>query len=287
MAGSAERTGEPPAPGPSRSAAGDPAAPAARRLLRAAAADFAEHGYGNTGSDRSAGGRDVEGDLYEHFANKEACILALFDQASAVLAASMASAARGGQRQPPRADASRHARLPDSGSPSTGLPRCWWRSSGRGRRPPAAGPGAGGLAQILDRENEMRRAQRPQPRFRLAAGTRSRRWGRSPSWSPPGPPGRSAGSAGSGSCDRRLSTVCCRWRERTGPRWRRGSPVPALPPPRRLARGGGPGQACRLRRLGVLGRPVPAFGDPGGPGSWCWVWPRRRTAAIAPAGSSR
>jgi AcrR family transcriptional regulator len=65
------------------------------RLLRAAAADFAEHGFGNTGSEsisRRAGMSKAT--FYEHFANKEACILALFDQAFDVLARSMAQAAR-------------------------------------------------------------------------------------------------------------------------------------------------------------------------------------------------
>jgi AcrR family transcriptional regulator len=65
------------------------------RLLRAAAAEFAEQGFGNTGSEaisRRAGMSKAT--FYEHFANKEACILALFDQAFEVLAWSMAQAAR-------------------------------------------------------------------------------------------------------------------------------------------------------------------------------------------------
>ena len=89
----------------------DPLAPAARgrhapplevrlplqreRLLRAAAADFAEHGYGNTGSEsisRRAGMSKAT--FYEHFANKEECIIALFDRAAEVVAKSMAEAAR-------------------------------------------------------------------------------------------------------------------------------------------------------------------------------------------------
>lgn len=65
------------------------------RLLRAAAAEFAEYGFGNTGSEsisRRAGMSKAT--FYEHFANKEACILALFDQAFEVLAEAMAEAAR-------------------------------------------------------------------------------------------------------------------------------------------------------------------------------------------------
>jgi len=66
------------------------------RLLRAAAADFAEHGYGNTGSEsisRRAGMSKAT--FYEHFANKEECITALFDRAAEVVARAMADAARG------------------------------------------------------------------------------------------------------------------------------------------------------------------------------------------------
>jgi AcrR family transcriptional regulator len=65
------------------------------RLLRAAAAEFAEKGYGNTGSEsisRRAGMSKAT--FYEHFANKEECILALFDRAAEVVARSMAEAAR-------------------------------------------------------------------------------------------------------------------------------------------------------------------------------------------------
>jgi AcrR family transcriptional regulator len=73
------------------------------RLLRAAAAEFAEHGFGNTGSEsisRRAGMSKAT--FYEHFANKEACILALFDQAFEVLARSMAEAARSAGSDNPR-----------------------------------------------------------------------------------------------------------------------------------------------------------------------------------------
>jgi AcrR family transcriptional regulator len=65
------------------------------RLLRAAAAEFAERGYAGAGSDsisRRAGMSKAT--FYEHFANKEECILALFDRAAEVVAATMATAAR-------------------------------------------------------------------------------------------------------------------------------------------------------------------------------------------------
>jgi AcrR family transcriptional regulator len=66
-----------------------------QRLLRAAAEEFAEKGYGNTGSEsisRRAGMSKAT--FYEHFANKEECIMALFDRAAEAVAGSMADAAR-------------------------------------------------------------------------------------------------------------------------------------------------------------------------------------------------
>jgi AcrR family transcriptional regulator len=65
------------------------------RLLQAAALEFAEHGYAGTGSDsisRRAGMSKAT--FYEHFANKEECILALFDLAVCTVQDAMAQAAR-------------------------------------------------------------------------------------------------------------------------------------------------------------------------------------------------
>jgi AcrR family transcriptional regulator len=65
------------------------------RLLRAAAAEFADRGYAGTSSEsisRRAGMSKAT--FYEHFANKEECIIALFDDASQVVADAMARAAR-------------------------------------------------------------------------------------------------------------------------------------------------------------------------------------------------
>jgi AcrR family transcriptional regulator len=65
------------------------------RLLQAAALEFAEHGYAGTGSDsisRRAGMSKAT--FYEHFANKEECILALFDLAVRTVQDAMAQAAR-------------------------------------------------------------------------------------------------------------------------------------------------------------------------------------------------
>jgi AcrR family transcriptional regulator len=64
------------------------------RLLQAAAEEFAERGYAGTSSEsisRRAGMSKAT--FYEHFANKEDCIVALFDSAGAVLKQAMAGAA--------------------------------------------------------------------------------------------------------------------------------------------------------------------------------------------------
>jgi AcrR family transcriptional regulator len=65
------------------------------RLLRAAAAEFADRGYAGASSEsisRRAGMSKAT--FYEHFANKEECIIALFDDASRVVTESMVRAAR-------------------------------------------------------------------------------------------------------------------------------------------------------------------------------------------------
>ena len=70
-----------------------------QRLLRAAAEEFAERGYGTASSEsisRRAGMSKAT--FYEHFANKEECILALFDRAAEVVGGSIATAAQGAGR---------------------------------------------------------------------------------------------------------------------------------------------------------------------------------------------
>jgi AcrR family transcriptional regulator len=65
------------------------------RLLRAAAEEFAARGYAGASSEsiiRRAGMSKAT--FYEHFANKEECMLALFDRAAEVVLAEMARAAR-------------------------------------------------------------------------------------------------------------------------------------------------------------------------------------------------
>jgi AcrR family transcriptional regulator len=65
------------------------------RLLRAAATEFADRGYAGASSEsisRRAGMSKAT--FYEHFANKEECMIALFDDAAQVVAEAMARAAR-------------------------------------------------------------------------------------------------------------------------------------------------------------------------------------------------
>jgi AcrR family transcriptional regulator len=65
------------------------------RLLDAAAIEFARRGYAGASSEsisRQAGMSKAT--FYEHFANKEECILALFDDAAGRVARAMAAAAR-------------------------------------------------------------------------------------------------------------------------------------------------------------------------------------------------
>jgi AcrR family transcriptional regulator len=65
------------------------------RLLRAAALEFAEVGYAGASSEsisRRAGMSKAT--FYEHFANKEECMLALFDMGTQIVQREMAEAAR-------------------------------------------------------------------------------------------------------------------------------------------------------------------------------------------------
>jgi AcrR family transcriptional regulator len=65
------------------------------RLLRAAAREFAERGYAGASSEsisRRAGMSKAT--FYEHFANKEECMLALFDLGAELVQTAMAQAAR-------------------------------------------------------------------------------------------------------------------------------------------------------------------------------------------------
>ena len=64
------------------------------RLLRAAALEFAEQGYAGASSESiSRRAAMSKATFYEHFANKEECMLALFDLGAQVIQAAMAQAA--------------------------------------------------------------------------------------------------------------------------------------------------------------------------------------------------
>jgi len=64
------------------------------RLLRAAAREFADRGYAGVSSESiSRRARMSKATFYEHFANKEECMLALFDMGAEVVQAAMAEAA--------------------------------------------------------------------------------------------------------------------------------------------------------------------------------------------------
>jgi len=70
-----------------------------QRLLEAAAAEFAQLGYSGASSEsisRQAGMSKAT--FYEHFSNKEECIIALFDAAAGNVAKAMAAAARSAGR---------------------------------------------------------------------------------------------------------------------------------------------------------------------------------------------
>ena len=67
-----------------------------QRLLQAAAFEFAERGYAGASSESISKRAGMsKATFYEHFANKEECILALFDRAAEVVAG-------GRWRKPPR-----------------------------------------------------------------------------------------------------------------------------------------------------------------------------------------
>jgi AcrR family transcriptional regulator len=72
------------------------------RLLRAAASEFAERGYGGASSESISRRASMsKATFYEHFSNKEECVLALCEMGIRVLQDSMADAAR----QAPTGDA--------------------------------------------------------------------------------------------------------------------------------------------------------------------------------------
>jgi AcrR family transcriptional regulator len=89
--------GEPPAPRGRHAPPPEVRLPRQReRLLRAAAEEFAEGGYAGSSSESISRRASMsKATFYEHFANKEDCILALFDQAAEGVARAMRTAAQG------------------------------------------------------------------------------------------------------------------------------------------------------------------------------------------------
>ncbi|MFL5819923.1 MAG: TetR/AcrR family transcriptional regulator [Solirubrobacteraceae bacterium] len=72
-----------------------------RRLFRAAASVFAGVGYAEASAEAIARRAGMsKATFYEHFANKEECILALFDEAATVVLHAMADAARDAGSEP-------------------------------------------------------------------------------------------------------------------------------------------------------------------------------------------
>jgi AcrR family transcriptional regulator len=66
-----------------------------RRLLEAAAAEFARRGYAGASSESISRRASMsKATFYEHFANKEECIIALFEDAARVVRDAMAEAAQ-------------------------------------------------------------------------------------------------------------------------------------------------------------------------------------------------
>jgi AcrR family transcriptional regulator len=66
------------------------------RLLRAAALEFAQRGYAGASSESiSRRAAMSKATFYEHFANKEECMVALFDLATSLVQDAMAAAAQG------------------------------------------------------------------------------------------------------------------------------------------------------------------------------------------------
>lgn len=69
------------------------------RLLQAAATEFAQRGYSGASSESISRRASMsKATFYEHFSNKEECIIALFDNTAAYVAEAMATAARAAGR---------------------------------------------------------------------------------------------------------------------------------------------------------------------------------------------
>ena len=267
------------APRPSRPAARGPAGQQRERLFEAAAAVFARTGYADASAEaisREAGMSKAT--FYEHFANKEECILALFDAA------------------PPRSCSSAIARRARPRPRRATRPRACARACARSSTSLDEYPdeaqtllveiiGAGPRAMRAPRRDRSRlragasyaRTRRTRedgrvprfasPRRRLRDRRRDRRARLAPAAHRASPSDIARARAGDRAPDRSACSAQPAARERAprrSPRSRRE--IVALP---RAARGWSSGasrsrarSAPRSRDEDVLGPPVPGFGDP-------------------------
>ena len=233
--------------------------------------------------------------FYEHFANKEECIIALFDDAAGVVAKAMAAGR-------PRC---RHAQTPPSGcragtraflDRADRVPRVRPDAAGRDHRRrapgrPAARPDHAAVRRHARRRERRRGPPRADRALRLALRrVRDRRRDHRARLAPG--PARRAGRrtrarAGDRPADRRRARAGATRERALGPHARaRGRRLPPLPAAGGVARGGGAGQAGRLRRPRTTGAGrCPASAIPP-PACSCSAWRRPPTAATAPGGSS-
>ena len=201
--------------------------------------------------------------FYEHFANKEECILALFDEA-AERGHEPDGARRGGTSAATTAErvAGRLARVPADARPSTRRRRrrCSSRSSAPARAPPSAATRSlAAFAESLLRDNARAAAREGAPRFAspddafaivgaiVELVSRQLRTGE--------PERRARARAGARAADPRPAVTAspARLSALRLARGRRDHALPALPAARGVARAGGAREARGVRRPGRTG----------------------------------
>ena len=206
--------------------------------------------------------------FYEHFNNKEDCIIALFDAAIEVILGAMREAGERHEDAPPR-DARARVRARRSWahwrSSPTSRRRCWWRSSAPGRgRCRAATRRSTPWRSYLDDLNRRDHERGAAPRFDSGARrVRDRRRGRRARVAPDPhrrPRRRSQSSSRSWSVSRwACSPTTCERPRGADLADRR---LPPLPAPGRVARAGRAREARGVPRLEVLGPADPGLRRP-------------------------
>ena len=152
------------------------------RLFEAAADRVRRAGYAEASAEaisREAGMSKAT--FYEHFANKEECILALFDESAERARAADGAGDGPGRRRRPRRRSAPAARafLRRSPSDPSAPRRCWSRSSAPARaRSSAATRCSSASPTLVEAENAAAPPQARRAALRLAATTRSRSWAR-------------------------------------------------------------------------------------------------------------